>query len=155
MRIGDKIALFLATFGYVGKIPFAPGTFGSAAGIVACFFLWKMGGLFVFSAVAMLIGIAVWSADRMERVLSTKDPQIVVIDEVAGMAVTLLGFPFTAPVALAGFIAFRVLDIFKPFPISWMERRLPGGWGVVMDDVTAGVIANLILRGAWHLLGTA
>ena len=98
------------------------------------------------AATVPLSGVAVWAAHRAERVLGLKDPGCVVIDEIAGMAVTLLGLPFTAKTAAAGLLAFRLLDIFKPPPMGTVDRRLSGGVGIVMDDLVAGVGANLILR---------
>ncbi len=89
---------------------------------------------------------AIRVAGEAEKLLNTKDPGCIVIDEIAGMMVTFLGLPFDMVTALAGFLLFRVFDILKPFPIRLLERRLPGGLGVVMDDVAAGVCANVVLR---------
>jgi phosphatidylglycerophosphatase A len=95
---------------------------------------------------AVLTVVAIWTAGRCARLMGAKDPGAIVIDEVAGMVAALLGLPFTATTALWGFGLFRLLDIAKPFPIGWLDRRLNGGLGIVADDVAAGVIANLILR---------
>lgn len=78
--------------------------------------------------------------------MGRKDPGAIVIDEVVGMAVALLGLPLTPATIIGGFILFRLLDIIKPFPVGWLDRRLSGGTGIVADDVAAGIIANLILR---------
>jgi len=90
--------------------------------------------------------IAVWSAHVVEQQLQVKDPGCVVIDEIAGMTVTMLGFPFTFGNCLAGFLLFRIFDIIKPPPARQLERRLSGGWGIVMDDIAAGIMANIALR---------
>jgi phosphatidylglycerophosphatase A len=97
-------------------------------------------------ATALLTAVAIWSAGRCADLMGIKDPGAVVIDEVAGMVVTLLGLPFTVATACWGFVLFRLLDIAKPFPIGWLDRHLKGGLGIVADDVAAGVIANLTLR---------
>jgi phosphatidylglycerophosphatase A len=95
-------------------------------------------------------GAAVWGAGVTEQVLGRTDPGEVVSDEVAGFMVTMYLLPFTWPYLAGGFIVFRLLDIFKPFPIRRLER-IPGGTGVILDDLAAGLLANLILRGAGAL----
>lgn len=146
MKLRDTAAIFLATGAYVGKIPFAPGTFGSLWGLPAAYLLSGMPApaALLVTGLFVLFGIAV--AHRAVMLLGRQDPGCVVIDEVAGMMVTLLAIPFHAGTAAIGFIVFRIMDIAKPFPIRTLERRIPGGAGVVLDDVAAGVIANLLLR---------
>jgi phosphatidylglycerophosphatase A len=94
----------------------------------------------------LFIGFAVWIAHAAEKTLKKKDPGCIVIDEVAGMVVTLIGLPFNLTTAVIGFIIFRILDILKPFPIRTLDKRLAGGIGIVADDVVAGIFANIILR---------
>ena len=94
----------------------------------------------------LFILVAVWIANGAEKLLGEKDPGSVVIDEIAGMAVTLAGLPFNFDTALMGFIIFRILDILKPFPIRNLDKRISGGVGIVLDDVVAGIFANLLLR---------
>jgi len=145
MNFYDKVAERIATMGGVGKIPFAPGTFGSFGGIV---FFYLTSGLSVCPETAslfFLICIAVFSAHRAAKLMGQKDPAEIVIDEVAGMAVTCAGLPFSLPVAVSGFVLFRLFDILKPFPVIWFDRRFSGGFGIVMDDVCAGLICRLIL----------
>lgn len=145
MNFYAKTANIIATAGYIGKIPFAPGTFGSLAGIVFFYFTsglspaWQMASLFC------LMIIAVVSAHKAEEIMGETDPSAVVIDEVAGMAVTCMGLPFSFPVVICAFILFRLFDIFKPFPINWLEQRFSGGLGIVIDDVFAGLICRIIL----------
>jgi len=91
-----------------------------------------------------LFAIAIASA--AEKILKQKDPGQIVIDEIAGLAVTFAGLPFNLKTVLAGFIIFRAFDILKPFPIRVLEKRVGGGAGVVLDDVLAGVYANLVMR---------
>lgn len=141
-----RLGLALASAGYVGYIPFAPGTFGSAAALPVWYLLRHTGSPVVeLLAIAALFAAGVWSARVAERELALEDPGLVVVDEVVGMLVTVLWLPLTWQVALAGFVAFRIFDIAKPFPVGRFER-LPGGWGVMADDVMAGVYAYLAVR---------
>lgn len=146
MSRAERIVIFLATGCYAGKLPFAPGTCGSLAALPLCWLLAQLGRPAAFSATILVIAAAVWLAGAAERLLQRKDPGSIVIDEIAGMLVTFSGLAFTAFSAAAGFVLFRVLDIAKPFPIGWVEKRLNGGVGIVMDDLIAGVIANLGCR---------
>jgi len=136
----------LATGFSVGRIPLAPGTFGSLLGIPLCLVLAEIGlDVMVAAAVAFVL-FAVWIAGKAERLIRIKDAPCIVIDEMAGITVTMLGVPLTPLNLTAGFIAFRVLDIIKPFPARYMDAKVAGGWGIVMDDVVAGLYCNLLLR---------
>lgn len=146
MRFREKAVIFLATGGFVGNIPFAPGTFGSLLGIALCYAFSKISIPWAIFATLLVIAVAVWTAQVAERVLSKKDPGCIVIDEIAGMAVTLVGVPFHLTSVVLGFFLFRILDIAKPFPIRTLERRLSGGAGVVFDDVAAGIYSNILVR---------
>jgi len=138
--------MLLATGCYVGTIPFAPGTFGSIIGLPFCFFLSKIEfPLAVISTLALII-FAILVAHDAEKILNENDPGCIVIDEIVGMIVTLLGVPFNLITVAGGFFIFRIIDIVKPFPIRVLEKRLPGGTGIVLDDVAAGIFSNLILR---------
>jgi phosphatidylglycerophosphatase A len=142
----NAIALYLATGCKSGYSPVAPGTAGSLAALLPC---WALSLLPLSVSAIFLIAfmvLAVWAAELSESILEQKDPGCIVIDEFAGMMITLIGIDFTWKSALAGFILFRVLDIIKPFPIRYLERTIPGGAGIVMDDVAAGVAAHLVLR---------
>lgn len=142
----DRVALLIATFGYSGFFPFAPGTAGSAAAIVL-FAAVRASGSQAVEAVtiaATLLGGA-WAATRAERLLAAKDPGPVVVDEVLGMLVTLAFLPASPGVVLAGFFLFRIFDIIKPFPARRLES-IPGGWGIMLDDLMAGLYAHAALR---------
>lgn len=147
-----QIAVFLATAGYAGYFPIAPGTVGSAVGLVLFWALrawtpwWSDGAAIVVSLLA-----GVWSAGVMERVLQRTDPGPVVIDEVLGMLLTLLFLPVSLTGAIVGFVLFRVFDVLKPYPANRLES-LHGGWGIMLDDAMAGVYAHLVLRGLILLL---
>jgi phosphatidylglycerophosphatase A len=140
-----RIATFIATAGYVGYIPIAPGTFGSAVGLLVYAAIRSADQVVVEAAalfVVLLVGV--WSADRVERELG-KDPGAVVIDEVAGMLVTVAFLDVSITGALVAFLVFRVLDVIKPYPAGRLEH-LHGGPGIMLDDVMAGVYGNLLMR---------
>jgi phosphatidylglycerophosphatase A len=103
--------------------------------------------------ILVFIGLAVWVATGAEEILKAQDPGCIVIDEVAGMMMTLAGLPFDVLTVVSGFIVFRILDIIKPFPIRTAERHFSGGTGVVLDDVIAGIMGNVLLRAMWTLFG--
>ncbi len=135
-----------ATGGYIGYIPVAPGTFGSLLGLGL---FWLVSHLPLWAALlftAVFAAAAVWVAHQAEILLRTQDPGQIVIDEIIGMMVALAALPVVPAVWVAGFLLFRFFDILKPFPIGYLEKKCPGGAGVVIDDVIAGVAANLLLR---------
>ena len=138
--------MFLATGGFVGNIPVAPGTFGSLLGLPLCYALAKISLPLAFLATGALIIVAIWIAQLAETITKQKDPGRIVIDEIAGMAVTLIGIPFHLTSMVIGFFIFRALDILKPFPIRSLERQISGGAGVVLDDVAAGIYGNILVR---------
>ena len=138
------LGLAVATGGGIGYVRFAPGTFGSLLGLL----VWAVVPQNLVAQGATIAAICVagtWSASVAERHFRRTDPGAVVIDEVAGMLVTLLLNPVGWGGAFGGFLAFRLFDIVKPFPVNRLER-LPGGLGIVADDVMAAVYANLLLR---------
>ena len=141
-----RLALFIATFGYVGYVPVAPGTFGSAAGL-AVFFAVRTTGSTVVEVVVILALFAlwIWSGTVAEHHFGGIDPGPIVLDEVVGMLVTLFLLPVTVRGAFVGFVVFRILDVIKPFPSARFER-LPGGLGVMADDGMAAIYGNLVMR---------
>ena len=138
--------MFLATGCYIGNIPFAPGTFGSVLGLPLCFYLSKIDFSIAVLLTLILILCVIWIANEAEKILGTEDPGCIVIDEIAGIILTLFGLPFNITSVAAGFLIFRVLDIWKPHPIRLLENKFTGGIGIVLDDVVAGILSNLILR---------
>jgi phosphatidylglycerophosphatase A len=144
------VALSIATVLGVGHAPVAPGTFGSAVGLV----LWWLlpSSIMVQTVVIMAVfGLGAWSGGVAERHFGRVDPSEVVIDEVVGMWMTLWMNPVGWVGAIGAFVAFRIADILKPFPANRLER-LHGGLGVMADDAMAAVYANLVLRAALILL---
>jgi phosphatidylglycerophosphatase A len=138
-------ARLLATGLGSGYSPLAPGTAGSAVGLLAFWPLARAGAGWQIAACAVGFLIGTWASGLLARELGRKDPGLAVIDEVVGMWVTLVGLPFGLRTALVGFVLFRVMDVVKPWPARELER-LPGGWGIMADDVAAGVFAHLALR---------
>ena len=151
MNLKQKSVMFLATGCFIGNISFAPGTFGSILGLPLCLFLSKINLLIAVFLTVIFISFAIWIAHRAEKIVNAEDPGCIVIDEIAGTLVTFTGLPFTAISIAFGFLLFRALDIWKPYPISWVERKLSGGAGIVMDDVAAGICSNLVLRSICYL----
>jgi len=143
----DRVGLFIATCGYIGYAPVAPGTFGSAVGLAVFYAVRSTGSSGVeLAVIVFLFAVGVWSATVAERHFGDVDPAPVVLDEVVGMLVTLAFLPVNATGAIVGFLIFRVFDVFKPWPSARFER-LPGGLGVMADDGMAAVYGNLVLRG--------
>jgi phosphatidylglycerophosphatase A len=145
------VALAIATVGGAGRAPVAPGTVASALTVV---FLWLVPfsrpALVVFFLAVTVVGT--WAADRAERALGTKDPGAIVIDEVAGMTLSVLGLPLSVPVLAVAFVLFRVFDVVKPFPAG-RAQALPGGAGVMVDDLLAGLYALVLTAALRALLG--
>jgi phosphatidylglycerophosphatase A len=141
-----RAAVFVATAGYCGYFPFAPGTVGSAAGLVVYTLIWWAGSPIIEAgAIAALFAAGVWAGTTAERYFGGIDPGPVVIDEVVGMLITLAFVPVGWSGAAAGFFLFRLFDVVKPWPARSLER-LHGGLGVMADDAMAAVYANLALR---------
>ncbi|HYN77149.1 MAG TPA: phosphatidylglycerophosphatase A [Lamprocystis sp. (in: g-proteobacteria)] len=124
-----------------GLVPWAPGTFGTIAAIPLYLILalLPLGGYLVALAVVIVLGV--WACDRTARDLGDQDPGAIVWDEFAGLLVTLAGAPAGWGWVVAGFVLFRGFDILKPWPISWLDRRLTGGLGIMLDDLAAGLAA--------------
>jgi phosphatidylglycerophosphatase A len=137
----------LATLGGLGALPVAPGTAGSLVGLCACLPLLWLGWVTHLAAALVLAVVAALAADRVVRETGDADPQSVVVDEAVGMWLAALAVPAQPYELFAVFVLFRIFDVVKPTPIPRLER-LPGGWGVVADDVAAGLLA----RATWWLL---
>ena len=140
-----RIGVFLATCAHVGYAPFAPGTFGSLVGLVIYYAVRRQQSTtFELGAIGVVVLIGLWSATEAEHHFGGVDPGPVVIDEVIGMLITLALHPVNVLGAIIGFFIFRLLDIVKPWPARRLEL-LPGGFGVVLDDMMAGLYSNLLV----------
>jgi phosphatidylglycerophosphatase A len=141
-----RFAVFLATVAYCGYFPVAPGTVGSAAGLVVYLVVWWTRSPVVeIALIAATFVVGAWAATHAERFFGGIDPGPVVIDEVLGMLLTLAFIPAGWTAMLAGFVLFRVFDVIKPYPANRLEQ-LHGGFGIMADDAMAGIYANLSLR---------
>ena len=142
----ERLGILVATCGYIGYAPVAPGTFGSAAGVAVFAAVRASGSTGIeLATIVGLFAIGVWSGTVAERHFGGVDPGPVVMDEVVGMLITLALLPVTFTGAVVGFLIFRAFDVVKPWPSGRFER-LPGGWGVMADDGMAAVYANLLMR---------
>ena len=146
MNFRQNSVVLIATGAYIGYIPLAPGTFGSLWGLLLCYGFSFLPYEITFVFLAGLAFMAVWTADQAQKIFQQKDPGCIVIDEVLGLVVGIFGLPFNLYTAVAGFVVFRMFDIFKPFPINWLDKKISGGLGIVIDDVAAGVFTNVIVR---------
>jgi len=138
--------LFLATGFGVGYSPVAPGTLGTLIAIPVYYFLSNIPSPIYEITLVGFFSFSVWVSENAEKFFGKKDDPRIVIDEVIGFLITLLWVPKTLLFVIVGFFLFRFFDILKPFPIRRLERGFRGGFGVVLDDVVAGVYANIILR---------
>jgi phosphatidylglycerophosphatase A len=146
-RVASAVAWTLATWFGCGRVPKAPGTAGTVGAIPLYLLLARTGQAGVGLAAMVATFVGVWAASVVARQLALKDPQVVVIDEVAGFLVTMVPVRIVSwQAVLAGFVLFRVLDSLKPWPIRRAEA-LPGGWGIVLDDVAAGVFGAAAMIG--------
>ncbi|MGZ3742218.1 MAG: phosphatidylglycerophosphatase A family protein [Pseudobdellovibrionaceae bacterium] len=136
----------LATFFGIGFFPKGPGTAGTLATIPLVMILFWAGPLVYMTFVIILLPLAILAAQVYEDDKGGHDHKEIVIDEVLGFLITMTWLPMTWKSMLAGFLLFRGLDILKPFPIGYLDRKIPGGFGVVIDDVVAGIIASIVLQ---------
>lgn len=141
----NQLVEFAATFAYVGRIPKAPGTFGSLAAVPLALLLQPGGEVFYMVVTLLLAAVAIWVAQAYEAQFKTHDPKEVVIDEVVGVLIAFTMLT-TWSSLLAAFLLFRLFDILKPFPVGWADKKLEGGLGVVADDILAGIFASLIMQ---------
>ncbi len=142
---------WLATGFGSGLAPKAPGTFGSLAAILPWLLLRELPLVLILAVIAATFVLGLLASEWAMRKLGSDDPGCVVIDEWVGLWIALLVAPPGWPWLLAGFALFRLFDILKPWPVGWLERRLDGGLGVMVDDVAAGLMAAavLLLAGIW------
>jgi phosphatidylglycerophosphatase A len=136
-----------ATWFGCGLSPWVPGTVGTVGAIPLVWLFMKFGVMGYLYATFTFVVFSVFVAQAYElEIAGAHDTPEVVIDEVAGLLVTMAWLPFHWHWVLLGFLLFRALDMLKPFPISWIDRKILGGVGAVSDDILAGVIANIVLQ---------
>lgn len=151
-KIGDQIVLFLATGCGLGWIPVAPGTFGSLGGLVLVYGLSQLPPWGYIAGEVVVIAVGIWLCTRAGQLLGRLDPPSVVWDEIAAFPIVFAGVMLNPWTAVLGFLWFRLFDIAKPFPINRLER-LPAGWGVMSDDLMAGMFAAIGLHATIWLGG--
>ena len=142
--------MLASVFG-AGYAPVASGTVGSFVTVVAIWLL-PLTPLRIAVALVVVTLIGIWAGSRVERLLGKKDPGVIVIDEVAGMLLSVILLPPTIPVLVTAFLLFRLFDIWKPFPAR-ESQALTGGMGVMVDDLVAGVYALVLVLGARAFFG--
>ncbi len=148
----DRFILALASAGGIGYFPWLPGTAGTAVGLLVFLIYATFPPWLYLLSTAAFVALACWVAERAQAILGESDSPKIVIDEVAGFLITMAFLPPTPAVLGAGFIFFRVLDIMKPPPAGMIDRRMKTGSGVVLDDVVAGIYANVAVHLIlfWH-----
>ncbi len=141
-----KLFTFIATGAYFGYSPYAPGTIGTLWG-AAIVFLTASCPLYIKAAImAASFVVSVIAAGQAEKFFAEKDPPQIVCDEVCGFLVSFFLIPFTVFNLILAFILFRFFDIVKPYPVNFIDKRLGNGLGITLDDVMAGVYANIAAR---------
>ncbi len=140
-----RLAELIATWFGSGYLPKAPGTWGSLAALP---FAWVILSFFpgpyvLLVASAILLPVGVWASTLHSETLGTHDAGEIVVDEVVGQWIVLSVAPFSLLGWLAAFVLFRIFDVLKPWPISWIDKRISGGWGIMLDDVVAGIFGAL------------
>lgn len=144
-------AVWVATWFGCGLMRPGPGTWGTLGGLPLALIILALGGkLALIIAILALFPIGLWASKKFEEMTGTHDNSMIVIDEVVGIWITLLATTLSPLSILAAFALFRFFDILKPWPVSWLDNKVPGAWGVMLDDVAAGKIACLILFGIHH-----
>ena len=145
-------AHLLATWFGAGLSPLAPGTAGSLAALPFAYLIGHYLGIIGLGvAIAVVFVIGIWAAHRFSKRTASHDAGPIVIDEVAGQWLAMLLVPADVVLYAIGFALFRLADIFKPWPIGWADKRIKGGFGVMLDDLLAGGLAAIILWNIWIL----
>ena len=142
----EKLAVFISTGVYTGYFPFAPGTIGTITAIPLVLLLSFFTPFTYAIATVAIFFCGVWSSGIAEVFFQKKDASQIVIDEIVGFLIAMFMVPRGAKYIILGFFLFRFFDIVKPYPASFMNEQVKGGWGVVLDDVFAGIYANISIQ---------
>ncbi len=137
---------FLAFGCGLGAMPIAPGTFGTLLGIPLVIWLDSMHASYAFLTILILFFLGIWLCGKTAQDIGEHDHSGIVWDEIVGFAVAVNALPLTWEWLLAGFLLFRLFDIVKPWPISYFDKTLEGGLGIMFDDILAGIFAGVILQ---------
>ena len=144
-RLSRTITLFIAQGAGAGRFPVAPGTAGTLVGVLLYWCMKGLSPVWYGALLLLIILIGTWAAGRAEVLLGRKDSPSIVIDEIAGYVTAMFLVPTGWWFVAAGFLLFRVFDIMKPYPLKRFEKA-PGGAGVMLDDIGAGIYTNLVLQ---------
>jgi phosphatidylglycerophosphatase A len=147
----NHVILFIAQGAFSGRLPKAPGTAGTIVGVLLYILISGLDPFWYGTACAGVIAFGTWTAGRADAILGTKDNPSIVIDEIAGYLVALAFLPVMWWTVIAGFVLFRIFDILKPWPL-YRIQRIPGGAGVMVDDIGAGIYTNVLLHIAAYLV---
>ncbi|MBF0178017.1 MAG: phosphatidylglycerophosphatase A [Magnetococcales bacterium] len=142
----EPLAVFLATWGGAGRALWAPGTVGILGAVPLYLLLRQLGEQYLLGGIVIVTVLGIWAAHVAIRVLGRTDPSEVVVGEVAGYLLAMFWAPFSWFWVVAGFICYRWFDRIKPWTLSWLGERLPGGWGVMAADLAAGVCSAVLLK---------
>lgn len=144
MKLKDRLAAAVASCCYLGYVPYAPGTFGSLFGL-GIYFLVRQSQIAVCSAALLVTIIGLLVSTRAEKIFNYKDAAQIVIDEAAGMLIALMFIPPDTWLVWFSFFLFRFFDVLKPYPLRKIQR-LKGTWGIMFDDIGAGIYTSLTVR---------
>ncbi|MFA5059896.1 MAG: phosphatidylglycerophosphatase A [Candidatus Omnitrophota bacterium] len=148
--MSNNLVKIISTFFYMGYFPGAPGSMASIAGVLIFMILFDSIVLYLL-CLSVVMAAGIWASGKMEKLAGKKDPSCVVIDEVAGILIAFFLLPAQWPVIITAFFVFRAFDMFKIYPINRFEK-LPGSWGIMMDDVVAGLYTNIVVHVALIIL---
>ena len=143
----------IATGGFVGYAPTAPGTWGTLVAFPIHLLISQLSPIGYIISLVVIFFLSVFSSGSAEKIIDKKDPGVIVVDEIMGMLIALIGAPNIPLIWFAAFLLFRLFDIIKPFPVNWPDKHLNGGWGIVLDDIIAGLYTLLVLQVGYMLLG--
>ena len=149
----NQLIMLLATGCYVGMLPKAPGTWGSLAALLPWFFFKDLSLPLYLTVLTIVFVIGFFVSGSAEKILDSPDSGAIVIDEFLGMFITLTLAPPHPAAWFLGFVLFRAFDILKPFPVSWIDSKIHGGMGIMMDDMVAGLYALVSLQLLWLIIG--
>ena len=145
-NFSDGFIKFFTSVGYAGYFPFAPGTVGTFAAMVAYWLLPDLSETSRLLVIAALFAAGVPASTRAESIYGIHDCGRIVLDEFVGYWITMMFLPQTPAYLIAGFVVFRIFDIIKPSPVRNLEKKYSGGMGIMIDDVAAGIYSNLVLQ---------
>lgn len=145
--------LYFIAFGFgSGAMPFAPGTFGTLMAIPFYFLVHELPLPFYLLFVLLFIVASAWISDIVSKKIHYHDHPGMCIDEFAGFFVTMIAAPSGWLWIAIGFLLFRLFDIWKPWPIGWIDKKIHGGIGMILDDVVAGIFAMVVMQGVWCIM---